>query len=135
MSCGMRRLLYSLATLAAALMASQAGAQDVSADGAPEFALGIGYANVSLGDSSVIDSESALRFEPTLSFSPIQQLPQLRLGANVGVTMVLDNSTRTIISGDSAFLASGRLSWTNRTAPWDSSETSAISRPPVEGYS
>jgi hypothetical protein len=82
-------------------------AQPASGDGAPEFSLSIGYANVSLSDSPVIDGENALRFEPVLSFSPIEPLPQLRLGASVGVTLVLDNSTRTISSGDNGLIYRG----------------------------
>ena len=35
--------------------------------------------------------------EPAVTFSPFQNLPQLRLGGDVGVTMVLDNSSRTLI--------------------------------------
>jgi hypothetical protein len=35
-----------------------------------------------------------------LTFAPIQQLPQLRIGGDVGVTLVMDNSSRTIVSGD-----------------------------------
>jgi hypothetical protein len=91
----------------ATYLTSVAYAQDSSGDAAPEFSLGIGYANVSLSDSSVIDGENALHFEPTLSVSPIQQLPQLRLATNVGVTLVLDNSTRTIVSGDNGLIYRG----------------------------
>jgi hypothetical protein len=66
----------------------------------------------------------ALRFDTALSFSPIEALPQLRLGAAFGVSMVLDNSSRTIIynggsltitgTSDVPFLLlepEGRLSW------------------------
>jgi hypothetical protein len=70
-------------------------------DAAPatEFAVGIGYAHVSVGGSdSALDSEDALRFDPALSFAPVATLPQLRLGAAVGVTLVFDNSERSIIS-------------------------------------
>jgi hypothetical protein len=66
---------------------------------ASEFSLGIGYAHVGIGDSdSVLDSEDALRFDPAVTFSPFAKLPQVRLGAAVGLTMVLDNSERTIVS-------------------------------------
>jgi len=64
-----------------------------------EFAVGIGYANISIGGSdSPLNSMDALHFDPVVSFSPIQNLPQLRLGAGFGVTLVLDNSDRTIVS-------------------------------------
>ena len=90
--------LARVCIIVSTLFASALRAQELSPDGAAEFALGLGYANVSLGSKSSIDSEGAFHFEPSLVFSPIQQLPQLRLGTDVGVTMVLDNSTRTIIS-------------------------------------
>ena len=76
-------------------------------EGASEFSLRLGSASVSLSGSPVIDSEGAFRFEPEWSFSPIQQVPQIRLGFNVGVTMVLDNSSRTIISGDNGLIFAG----------------------------
>ena len=66
----------------------------------------------------------ALRFDSVLNFSPIETLPQLRLGAAFGLSMVLDNSSRTIIynggsltitgTSDVPFLLlepEGRLSW------------------------
>src|SRR3954465_13913662 len=89
--------LILLASLVAAWFASAALGRELSRDGASEFSLGIGYASVSLG-SSIIDSESAWRFEPALTFAPIPDLPQLRIGGDVGVTLVLDNSSRTIVS-------------------------------------
>jgi len=102
-------LFVLLIVLSAGAGASGAGAEAEEGfpQGASEFSLSIGYANIDLGSSSILDSESALRFEPSLSFSPIQQLPQLRLGADVGVSMVLDNSTRTIISKDGTLLFAG----------------------------
>ena len=109
----------ALAIAALLFIASPARAQDNYgdnyADGAPEFSLVMGYANISLKDSPVIDGEGAFRFEPSLSFSPIQQVPQLRLGFDVGVSMVLDDSSRTIISGDSGLIFFGSSSvplWT-----------------------
>lgn len=65
-----------------------------------EFSLGIGYAHISIGDSgsSVLDSEDALRFDGALSYAPFPQVAQLRLGGAVGVSMVLDDSERAIIS-------------------------------------
>jgi hypothetical protein len=66
-----------------------------------EFSLGIGYAHLSIGDSdSLLDSEDALRFDGALTFAPFPDLPQLRLGGALGVSMVLDNSQRTIISSE-----------------------------------
>src|SRR3954447_26801595 len=104
MNCVGHRLSSSLLAIAIAIAAvvgfaaSSALAQGRPGEGMPEFALSIGYANVSLSDSKVIDGESALRFEPALTLSPIAALPQLRIGADVGGTLVLDNSQRVIVS-------------------------------------
>lgn len=98
----MFRLIAFVVVFAVALSSPLARGQsfDASSDGMAEFSLGIGYANVSLSGSDVIDGEGALRFEPAVTFSPIPSLPQLRLGGDVGVTMVLDNSSRTLIIND-----------------------------------
>ena len=112
----MRMILGRATLILAALLAGAGGAGADSAaaqeaegfpQGLSEFSLSVGYAHLSLGSSSIFDSESALRIEPSLSLSPIQQVPQLRLGADVGVSMVLDNSTRTIISRNGQVLFAG----------------------------
>jgi hypothetical protein len=73
-----------------------------------EFAVGVGYANVSVGGSdSPLHSEDALRFDPAISIAPLEKLPQLRLGAAFGVTLVIDNSDRTIISSGGATVIVG----------------------------
>jgi hypothetical protein len=95
----------------------------VSAQGGPpppnpyrsEFLLGVGYSNISLGSSSPLNNEGALHFDPSLSFAPFQKLPQLRLGANMGVSLVLDNSSRTLIidNGQVLFIGSSDIPlWT-----------------------
>jgi hypothetical protein len=71
-----------------------------------EFTLGIGYSNISLGDGE-FDSENALHIDPSLSFSPLAKLPQLRLGVGVPFSLVLDNSSRTIISRDGTLIVTG----------------------------
>src|SRR6185437_9559043 len=96
-----------LVAIAAALGASKAVAQENSPQGPGEFSLSVGYANLSVGSGGLIDGESALRFEPSLTFAPVQQLPQLRMGGDVGVTLVLDNSSRTVISGDHGLIFTG----------------------------
>jgi len=106
-----------LAITCAGAGASSAAAQETEGfpQGMSEFSLSVGYANIGLGSSSIFDSEGALRIEPSLSLSPIQQVPQIRLGADVGVSMVLDNSTRTIVSrnGQLLFVGSGDIPlWT-----------------------
>jgi hypothetical protein len=70
-----------------------------------EFTLGVGYANISI--EGPFDSENALRWDPSLSISPLARLPQLRLGAAVPFSLVLDNSSRTIISNDGNLIITG----------------------------
>lgn len=117
--------IVAFAIVVLRLASSPAAAQSVLDEGRTEFSLGIGYANLSLGSETAIDDEGALRFEPSLNFSPFgEKLPQLRLGFNAGVSMVLDNSSRTIIinNGTAIFRGSSdvplwtiepelRLSW------------------------
>src|SRR5688572_28243185 len=91
--------VLAAAATAAGVAPTTAFAQDQSPLPTTEFSLGIGYANVTLDDSPVIDGESGIRFDPTLSFSPLPDaLPQLRLGVATGFTLVLDNSERALIS-------------------------------------
>ena len=94
---------FSLAALLA--MAPAFGANEF---GAPEFAFGIGYAHIEVGGSaSALHSLDALRLDPNISFSPFGQLPQLRLGGAFGVSMVIDNSSRTIISNGGTLIITG----------------------------
>jgi hypothetical protein len=98
---------FWLAVLIAAVPATPTEAQINVNQGAAEFSLSVGYANVDLNRSSVINDEGALRIGPSVTFSPIAQLPQLRIGGDVGVVMVLENSTRTIISNDGGLIFIG----------------------------
>ena len=84
--------------MAVIIIADPAFAQDGIPPG--EFSFSIGYAHVSIGDSgsSVLDSENALRFDGSLTYALFPQVPQLRLGGAVGVSLVLDDTERTIIS-------------------------------------
>src|SRR4051812_21421592 len=100
-------LLVAFLAIAGAGASSAAAQEEGFPQGMSEFSLSVGYANLSLGSGSIFDSEGALRIEPSLSLSPIQQVPQLRLGFDVGVSMVLDNSTRTIISRNGQLLFVG----------------------------
>ena len=102
-----RTTLLLVCAVISLIAAASATAQSTFPEGTPEFSLGVGYANVSLGSDSAIDNESALRFEPSIMFSPIRQLPQLRLGGDVGFSLVLDNSSRTIISSNGALIYRG----------------------------
>ena len=105
-------LLASLAMVAAS-PASASAAGDPLADYDParppsttEFTLGVGYAHIAIGDGA-FDDESALRWDPSFSFSPIAKLPQLRIGAAVPFSLVLDNSNRTIISNNGNLIVTG----------------------------
>jgi hypothetical protein len=74
-------------------------ADEESVAPAPEFSAGIGYAHLSIGNSeSVLSDENALRFEFSASFSPLQKLPQLRLGAAIGTSLVFDDSDMAVVS-------------------------------------
>ena len=71
-----------------------------------EFTIGVGYAHIAIGDGE-FDNESALRWDPSFSISPIPNLPQLRLGAAIPFSLVLDNSNRTIISNNGNLIVIG----------------------------
>jgi hypothetical protein len=93
----------TLTILLALLGAGPASAQfaeysETSDQGRSEFVLNLGYSNISLGSSSAIDNEGAVRFGGSLTFAPFQQLPKLRMGGDVGVSLVLDNSSFAIVS-------------------------------------
>src|SRR4051794_24826706 len=93
-----RAIVFVLISSLGMMRAAPAIGQTVD-EGAPEFALSIGYANLSLGSDSVIHDEGALRWEASLTFAPIYELPQLRIGGDVGVSMVLNDSSYIIASG------------------------------------
>jgi hypothetical protein len=95
--------------------------------GAPEFAAGIGYANISIGDSdSPLDSQDGLRFEFGISFAPFPDVPQLRLGGAFGTGIVFDSGQTTVVSSGGLVVATSgdvplitlepeaRLSWRQR---------------------
>jgi hypothetical protein len=63
----------------------------------PEFSLGIGYSSISISSGSTIHDEGAVHFDPSVSISPLHQLPQLRLAFDLGASLVLDNSNRTLV--------------------------------------
>jgi hypothetical protein len=73
-----------------------------------EFAFGIGYAHLEVGgSSSALHSMDALRLDADLNFSPFEKLPQFRLGGAFGLSMVIDNSSRTIISNGGTVIITG----------------------------
>jgi hypothetical protein len=100
-------LLLLCVALLAASRPSAVLAQLTQSPGNPEFGLGIGYANLSIGSNSEINSQGAIRFDPSLSFAPLTALPQLRFGADVGASLVLDNSTRTLIINNGGLVYHG----------------------------
>src|SRR5947207_530019 len=72
----------------------------------PEFALGVGYTHFSIGGpGSLLHSTDALHFDPAVSFPPLRKLPQLRLGAAVGVSLV-GPSAWTVLRGDTEITGS-----------------------------
>lgn len=101
------RCLSCMLVAVVLLSAAPALAEPGDITGSPEFSFGIGYANITLEDTEAIDGESALKIDPVISFSPFQALPQLRLGASFGVSMVLDNSARALIVNDGGALFVG----------------------------
>jgi hypothetical protein len=75
---------------------------------AGDFSLSLGYANVSVGNSdSELYSMNAFKWEAAFTIAVIPSVPQLRLGAAVGVPIVLDNSDRTIISHNGTLIITG----------------------------
>jgi hypothetical protein len=107
--------LYFTCLLTAALFASDAFAQRAKDLSAPEFSMSIGYGNISLGSNSGFEDQSGLHLQPEWSFSPLQKLPQLRLGADIGSTIVFDNSSRTVIINNGGTVIAGSSSiplWT-----------------------
>ena len=87
---------------------SSPAAEPSTLAGMADFSLGMGYVNITLDDSPIIDSESGFRFDPTLTFSPLPEaLPQLRLGVGVGFNLVLDDSQRALISNDGQLIFFG----------------------------
>ena len=78
--------------------------------GAPEIGFTVGYDNISLGSNSTIHDEDALRFAFGGSFSPIRPVPQIRLGADIGASLVIDNSTHFISSGSNGLIIAGSAS-------------------------
>src|SRR4051812_33070914 len=101
-----RRSIAASAAIAVALCTSAALAQQQ--EDPAEFALGIGYAHLRIGGSgSTLHSEDALRFDPVLSFAPLQQVPQLRLGGAFGFALVFDDSQRAIVSNDNGLTVVG----------------------------
>jgi hypothetical protein len=101
-----RRTLAATAAVLALARAASVSAQPVDEGGA-EFALSIGYANLGLGSSSSLDSEDALRWEASLTFAPLSQLPQFRVGGDVGVSLVLDDTTTVFISRNGQTIFAG----------------------------
>jgi hypothetical protein len=100
MPCSLAKPLFLIAALSLLASASLVRAQisiRTPNDGMPELSVSLGYSNLSLHSSSA-DDEGALHFAPGLSISPIPTLlPQLRLGADLGASLVFDSSLNTIV--------------------------------------
>ena len=90
-----------------------------------EFLLGAGYTRINFDGSNVlIDDRDGIHIDAVFSFSPIDDVPPLRLGAGVGFSAALDEVRgATVIDGSDTFFISGddaalflfepevRLSW------------------------
>ena len=91
----------------ACCVTSIATADDADIPATTDFSLGIGYAHISIGDEA-LENEDALKFDPSLTFSIVPGLPQLRAGLAAGVALVLDDSQRTIISRNGNLIVTGQ---------------------------
>lgn len=81
-----------------------------AADAAPrgEFLLGIGYTHMTIASAAeVLDESDGIRFDPSLTFAPLAGLPQLRLGAAVGVSFALDHGGGAVISSGGGLIVLG----------------------------
>ncbi len=97
-----------IASLAAMILFPAWASAQTGSVGGPEFLLGIGYANISVGgSSSVLNSQNAVMLDPAFSISPFGSLPQLRLGVAFDVGFVLDNTQRTIIFDNGGLVIAG----------------------------
>jgi hypothetical protein len=77
--------------------------------GEGEFALGVGYSRIDFdGDSPLTRGRDGVHFDPSLSLSPFDGLPQLRVGAAVGFSAALDDVHDVVVSsGGGTFAVSG----------------------------
>jgi len=96
----------SLVGLVACMLAA-AGHCHGASDG--EFLLGAGYTRINFEGSNVlIDDRDGIHIDPVFSFVPLDDVPQLRLGAGVGFSAALDNVRgATVIDGSDTFFVSG----------------------------
>lgn len=69
-----------------------------------EFLLGVGYARMTLDSGGILDSSDGIHFEPGLSVAPLESLPQVRLGAAVGISLALDNGSGAVVSNDGSLV-------------------------------
>ena len=114
-----------LVLLAVVFAAAPARAADGDAPDA-EFLLGIGYARVNFDDDVVglVDDRDGIYFDPVFSAAFFDAVPQLRLGAAVGVFVALDDvrggvivddgEATAISGGDTSFVLAEpelRVSW------------------------
>jgi len=99
--------LHFVVTLFVVLLSTRAVlAQESDIPATTDFSLGVGYASISVGDGE-LDNEGAWKFDPSLTFSIVPGLPQLRAGFAVPFALVLDNSQRTIISNGGSLVVIG----------------------------
>lgn len=84
--------------LSAILAASPLAAR---AQGETEFLLGVGYTRMNFdGDSPLIDDRDGVHLDPVFSFAPVEDLPQLRLGAAFGISFAVDDTRGAFVSDE-----------------------------------
>ena len=73
-----------------------------------EFSLGVGYSRVYFnGPGNLLDDLDAVHFNPVISFAPLQAVPPLRLGADLGITFSLEDVGGSVSSGGDGLVIVG----------------------------
>ena len=90
--------LAAVATLAAP---APARADEGEGEYGGEFSLGIGYSRVDFGGASpLLEGRDGIHINPVVSFAPLADLPQPRLGGAVGWSIALDDTRGALVSND-----------------------------------
>ena len=83
-----------------------AHADDAEHEPRAEFSLGIGYSRIEFdGSPALIDNRDCIHFEPVLSYVPLADVPQLRIGAALGWSAAVDDTRGAIVSNDGGLVA------------------------------
>ena len=89
-------------TLAAGALLAQPGRSHADEPGYDaEFSLGIGYSRITFdGGGPLLEGRDSIHINPVVSFSPLPDVPQLRLGGAVGWSIALDDTRGAVVSND-----------------------------------